>query len=103
MTYRLVDAPPKAKALLGITDAQVEEIRSVMISDGIHQAAPLVRDEWIRPFIIMGSVDECAAQLGELMQRYQIKEFSVPIYELESAPSLMANVAAVLEAAAGAQ
>ncbi|MDX1686674.1 MAG: LLM class flavin-dependent oxidoreductase [Candidatus Promineifilaceae bacterium] len=103
MTYRLVDAPPKAKALLGITDAETEEIRSAMIRDGIHEAARLVRDEWIRPFIVMGSVDQCAAELGELMRRYRIDEFSVPVYALGSAPSLMADVASVLEAAEATQ
>jgi len=101
MTYRLVDAPPKVKARLGITDSEVEEIRSAMIHDGLHEAGHLVRDEWIRPFVIMGTVEECAAELIDLMSRYQIDEFSVPIYELETAPQLMAEVAAVLNAADG--
>ena len=100
MTYRLVDAPPKAKERLGITDAEIEEIRSAMIRHGIHEAAALVRDEWIHPFIIMGTVEECAAELGQLMRRYDIDEFSVPVYELHRAPALMADVASVLQTAA---
>ncbi|MFW5942979.1 MAG: LLM class flavin-dependent oxidoreductase [bacterium] len=99
MTYRLVDAPPKAKAQLGISEAEVAQIREAMIGGGLHEAAQYVRDEWIRPFIIMGSVEECAAELTALMKRYQIDEFSVPIYDLEAAPALMADVARVLQAA----
>jgi 5,10-methylenetetrahydromethanopterin reductase len=100
MTYRLVDSPPQIKEILGISEAQSEEIREAMISGGIFNAGRLIRDEWVRPFIIMGSVDECAAELTALMERHGMDEFLLPVLDLDDAPELMASVAQVLAAAA---
>ncbi len=101
MTYRLVDSPPKIKDLLGISEQQTEEIREAMISGGIFNAGKLIRDEWVRPFIIMGTVEECAAELTTLMERHGMDEFLLPVLDLDDAPELMANVAEVLAAAGG--
>lgn len=101
MTYRLVDSPPNIKEILGMSEEQAEEIRQTMISSGIFAAGELVRDEWIHPFIIMGTVQECATELTQIMERYGMDEFLLPVLDLEDAPTLMAEVAEVLAAAGG--
>ncbi len=97
MTYRLVDSPPQVKNLLGISEAEVNAIRQAM-AGGLGEAGKLVKDEWVRPFVIMGSVAECAAELTELMARYGLDEFLLPVLDLKSAPGLMAEVAKVMAA-----
>lgn len=95
MTYRLVDSPPDVRHRVGITDAQVATIREAM-ADGLDVAGHYVRDEWVRPFVISGTVDECARELAALMSRYDIDEFLLPVFELGHAEHLMSVVADVV-------
>jgi 5,10-methylenetetrahydromethanopterin reductase len=99
MTYRLVDSPPKVKALLGLTDTDVDGIRAAM-AHGLHAAAELVRDEWVEPFVIAGAQDSCARELRALMGRHGLDEFMMPVLELDHATTAMSRVAAVLGAPA---
>ncbi len=96
MTYRLVDSPPQVRAMLGITDHDIATIREAM-SDGLVAAGAHVRDEWVRPFVIAGSVDECARQLTRLVEQHSIDEFLLPVLDLHHAERLMGVVAEVLE------
>ena len=95
MTYRLVDSPPRVKELIGIADADIERIRRAM-GGGLHAAAEHVRDEWVLPFVIAGSVAECAAELARLVDQHGIDEFLLPVLDLEHGPALMRTVADVL-------
>ncbi len=97
MTYRLVDSPPHVRELLGVTDNDVHTIRSAM-SDGLHAAGQYIRDEWVTPFVIAGSVSECAEQLARLFDEHAIDEFLLPVLELDHAPTLLRTVADVLHA-----
>ena len=96
MTYRLVDSPPQVRAMLGITDHDVATIREAM-ADGLVAAGAHVRDEWVLPFVIAGSVDACARQLTDLVERHSIDEFLLPVLDLHHAERLMTVVAEVLE------
>ncbi len=98
MFYLLVDSPPDVKARLGITAAELEAIHQVMVSEGLAEAGKLIKEEWIRPFALMGSVADCAAELTQLMTRYQFDEFVLPILDLATAHDLLARVAAALAA-----
>jgi 5,10-methylenetetrahydromethanopterin reductase len=98
MTYRLVDAPPAAKELIGLSSADSERIREAL-SGGLHAAAEHVRDEWVYPFVIAGSDAECAAELGTLMERHGIEEFVLPMFEMAEPAVYLDRVAAVLAAA----
>ena len=97
MTYRLVDSPPRIKEALGITDAEVEQIRRAM-AGGLHAAAEFVREEWVHPFVIAGTESDCAEQLSRLVDQHGIDEFLLPVLDLVDAPQLMTQVAAVLAA-----
>ena len=95
MTYRLVDSPPRIKELLGITDAEVDQIRRAM-AGGLHEAGQYVRDEWVYPFVFSGTASDCAEQLSRVIDRHGIDEFLLPVLDLSNATRLMDDVADVL-------
>lgn len=96
MTYRLVDSPPEVKERIGMTAADVEAIRSTMGAKGLVEAGKLIKDEWIAPFVIMGTEEECARELSDLMTRHEFDEFLLPILETRTAFKLMEEVGKVL-------
>jgi len=99
MTYRLVDSPPEVKQRLGILPEEIEAIRTTMGSRGLVEAGKLIKDEWIRPFVIIGTQSECAKELAEIMACYHFDEFLLPILESKTAIELMTEVSKVLEMA----
>lgn len=103
MTYRIVDFPPPVKARLGVTPAAVEAIRRTLAAEGLRAAGRLIPDDWIRPFVLMGSVAECAAELAGLAARFGFDEFLLPLLDARAAPDVLAATARVLaEVRAGA-
>jgi 5,10-methylenetetrahydromethanopterin reductase len=96
MTYRLVNTPVDVQQKIGMTRQDVETIRQAM-AHGLEEAGKYVKDEWVSPFVIMGSIDECAAELRELVNQFQIDEFLVPILNTAEAARLMSEVQPVLE------
>ena len=99
MFWRLADAPPELRARLGVTTADIEAMRRVVATEGMLAVGRLIKDEWVRPFVIMGTPAECAAELGALLAQLEINEFMLPLLDMPSAPEQMATVAAVLAAA----
>ena len=97
MTYRLVDSPPEVREAVGISDTDRERIREAM-AGGLAAAAPLIPDEWIEPFVIMGTPQECAAELAEITERHGMDEFMVAVADMSDADVLMTQVAEVLAA-----
>jgi alkanesulfonate monooxygenase SsuD/methylene tetrahydromethanopterin reductase-like flavin-dependent oxidoreductase (luciferase family) len=95
MTYRLVDSPAPVKAQLGITDRHVAEIREAM-ADGLHAAAPLIPDAWIEPFVLMGTPEECAAELRTVCERHGFAGFVLVLADLDRAGDEMGAGADVL-------
>jgi len=82
MTYRLCDSPTDIREQIGMTDGDVERIRSAM-ADGLHVAAQYVSDDWVLPFVIHGTEDECRAQLTELVETHMLSEFMIPVFEMQ--------------------
>ena len=96
MTYRLVDSPPDVREALGISDSDVAAIRSAM-ADGLKAAARLVPDEWVLPFVVSGTIEECSAELHNLMETHGISEFKIPVYDVDHGRELLEVTATVLE------
>jgi 5,10-methylenetetrahydromethanopterin reductase len=95
MTYRLVDSPVAVKEALGMTDDHVVAIREAM-NRGLDEAAKLIPDEWVEPFVIMGSTDECAAELRGLAELHGFDEFTLVVADMNGAATLLTEVADVL-------
>ena len=96
MTYRLVDSPPDVREALDISDSDVAAIRSAM-ADGLEAAARLVPDEWVLPFVVSGTVEECSVELHNLMDSHGINEFKIPVYDIDHGRELLEVTARVLE------
>lgn len=79
LTFRLVDSPQEVKQRLGLGPAEVDALRTAVRDGGPSGAAHLVRDEWIDQFVIVGSPNECRAELRLLMSRHGLDEFQVSI------------------------
>jgi len=97
MTYRLVDSPPIVKELLGMSDQQSAAIAAAM-SGGLEAAAKLIPDEWVAPFVIMGSVAECAVELSSVMTAHGFDEFMLVVTDIGGADELLGEVADVIAA-----
>ena len=95
MTYRLVDSPDSVKEAIGLGADDVERIRGAM-SGGIHAAAVHVRDEWIEPFIITGSISSCADEIRTLMGDNGMEEFLLPMFDMPAPLRYLDRVASVL-------
>ena len=96
MTYRLVNQPAGVRERIGLSDEDADAIHKAM-AGGLEAAGKLVRDEWMKPFVIMGSVDECVKEVREICQENGITEFMVPILNSAEASRSMREVIEVLE------
>ena len=95
-TFTLVDSQPDVKKAIGITPDEVENIRATMSSQGLKAAGKLVKEEWMRPFMLIGSVEECAAELKRFINKLPVDEVTHPIHDTESAPERMETLAKVI-------
>ena len=95
MTYRLVDAPPAVKDLLGMGQADVDRIRAAM-AGGLEAAAEHVRDEWVLPFVIHGSQAECGTTVDSVMAEHGLDEFLLPMFDMPDARAYLGRVSTAL-------
>ena len=96
MTYRLVDAPQPVKDALGISHGAIARIRDAL-RGGIHAAAEHVHDDWVEPFVIAGSPNNCASELADLIERHGFEEFLLPIFDMPDPNAYLARIASVLD------
>ncbi|MEC7809983.1 MAG: LLM class flavin-dependent oxidoreductase [Actinomycetota bacterium] len=95
MTYRLVDSPKEVREELGISEKEISKIHAAL-AEGLEPAAQHVKDEWVLPFVISGSVKECSEELYSLFEMHSFDEFMIPIFEAESGVSLLEATSQVL-------
>ncbi|HJL91153.1 MAG: LLM class flavin-dependent oxidoreductase [Acidimicrobiales bacterium] len=95
MTYRLVDSPAVVLEELGVSEKDISNIRGAL-ADGLEAAAEYVSDDWVLPFVISGSVKECANELADLFEMHGFDEFMIPVFEPDSGISLLETTAQVL-------
>jgi 5,10-methylenetetrahydromethanopterin reductase len=96
LTYRLVDSPPEVKELIGMSESHVTKIRSALAEGGPRQAARYVDPDWVSSFVISGTVDECAAEMADLLAANGIDEFLLPVLEIDGAAAVIETMAALV-------
>ena len=96
LTYRLVDSPSEVRSAIGLSDADAATIRAAL-ADGLAAAAEHVRDEWVLPFVIAGTPDECRRELLGLADKHGIDSFVVPLLDDEPAETLLRSGAEIME------
>ena len=80
---------------LGVSEKDISNIRGAL-ADGLEAAAEYVSDDWVLPFVISGSVEECADELADLFEMHGFDEFMIPVFEPERGISLLETTAQVL-------
>ncbi len=96
MSIRIPDSPPEIHNALGITPTEVAAVRSALAAGGPALAAREVRAEWVEPFVISGTTDECRTELAALMSTFGMDEFTVNAGDLNTAPELLESMADIL-------
>ncbi|MEE2769151.1 MAG: LLM class flavin-dependent oxidoreductase [Actinomycetota bacterium] len=96
LSFRLVDSPPEVRELIGMTEAEANEIREALAEGGADAAADLVREEWVAQFTIVGSLEEAGAELRDLIARQGVDEFQLPVQRVEGAAALIERAAAMV-------
>ncbi|MCC6147052.1 MAG: LLM class flavin-dependent oxidoreductase [Anaerolineaceae bacterium] len=97
LLFRILDSPPQVKELIGFTPKDEKMIRQAIDANDSKQASSLLKVDWVRPFVIIGSSEECAAQMADLMNTFQVDEYMLSIYNPETAPELMEHTAKTLK------
>lgn len=96
MFYRLLEPPQNVREALNLTQADTEALRREFARGGLLAAGKLIKDEWVEPFIFMGSIEKCAAELSQFMAKYKMNGFMLPLLSANSASEQMSDVAKVL-------
>jgi len=97
MTYRLVDSPPAIREAIGMSDHDSGLIRAAL-SDSLEAAAHHVPDEWVFPFVISGTEEECATELSDLIDAHGLDEFMIAVFDADHGGDLLEATARVLGA-----
>ena len=95
LTYRLVDSPPEVQAAIGLSDADAARIRAAL-AGGLESAAEHVHDEWVLPFVIVGTSSECRQELHSLAAEHGIESFVVPLLDDDLADKLLHTGAEIM-------
>lgn len=77
MGSNIVDSSIEVKEMLGITSEEVENLRKEIKRGDLLAASGLVKDVWVRQFVIMGTEAECQTEIRSIVKRYNISEFQV--------------------------
>ena len=96
LTFRLLDQPPEIRDRIGFGVDDAAAVREALARGGPDAAAPLIQDRWVTPFVVVGTISECAAELRSLMTEHGIDEFQLPVQELDEAENAMATLAEAL-------
>lgn len=91
LSFRLVDSPLAVRRRLGLDDALRAALRDALAEGGTTAAAPLVRDEWVEQFALVGDDETCRAGLRELMTEHRIDEFQLPLPHVDQAADVLAR------------
>jgi len=96
MFWRLLEPPQNVREAIGLTEADTEALRAEFAANGMKSVGKLIKDQWLEPFVIMGSIEECAKKLSKLMKENQFDEFILPILSVETTPDLLSDIAKVI-------
>ena len=95
LSFRLLDSPPRVQQMIGMTGADAAAIREALAAGGPAEAAPVVKEEWVAHFCVVGSPREAAAELRALMGAHGIDEFQVSVLGGDGAAERIEGIAAL--------
>ena len=96
-SYMAVDAPPEVRAADGLNDATTEEVRRLMLSGCMDQAARLLPDALVDRYGLAGTPAEISARIADLSPHFDI--FMLPLNDEGTAADHIEQSAAILDRA----
>lgn len=79
MVSNIADSSQGVKKYIGLSSGEAERLKRLIASGSLRDAGKALKDEWITPFIIMGTGAQCERELKQIISQYQIDEFQVRI------------------------
>jgi alkanesulfonate monooxygenase SsuD/methylene tetrahydromethanopterin reductase-like flavin-dependent oxidoreductase (luciferase family) len=98
-TYATVDMPSEARSRLGIADEVAEEVRAVMLREGIEAAGRLVPPAVVERSALVGSSEAVGERLANLRAAAAPDLFLLPLNEHNAAEEFIEQAAGLLDAA----
>lgn len=92
LTFRLVDSPAEVRSMLGLDDRRRDAIRSALADGGPAGAAHLIDPGWIDAFALVGSPQDCLAELDRIADELGVDEFLLPVSSMATGPDLIERV-----------
>ncbi len=96
MTFRIPDSPPEVHDAINITPTQIDAIRTALSQGGPDAATPLMKDDWVAPFVIAGTPDECRTELAQIVATHKIDDFVLNVAELNTAPDQLHKTSQII-------
>ena len=96
-SYMAVDAPAEVRAADGLDDATTDEVRRLMLSGRMHDAAKLLPDALVDRYGLAGTPEEISARIGELRDCFDI--FMLPMNDEATAADHIRASAEIFDAA----
>lgn len=96
LTFRLVDSPPEVRSMLGLDDARRDAIRTALASGGPAGAAHLIEPEWVSSFALVGSPEECGAEIARTAAELGVDEFLLPVSDIRTGATEIERLASAL-------
>lgn len=79
MVSNIADSSPQVKNYIGLSTDEAERLKRLVAAGSLRDAGKALKDEWIAPFVIMGTESQCEQELKQLVRQHNIDEFQVRI------------------------
>ena len=79
MVSNVADSSPEVKEYIGLSTSEAGHLKKLIASGSLQEAGKALKDEWVKPFVIMGSESECENEIRHLVKQHGIDEFQVRI------------------------
>lgn len=98
-TYMIVDSPEHVQRQLGLTEEYVEQIRTIMIRDGIRKAGELITEDLLKQFIVLGDDEACAREIVRMMKEYGFDVFTLPVPNISGLDEMIRHIGRIIQRA----
>lgn len=74
-TFSILDSPLEVRERIGLSEARTQELKAILRDQGLKAASQGISDEMLRPFVLSGSEEECAARIAEWAQVHRLDQY----------------------------
>jgi hypothetical protein len=97
-TYIATDMPADLRRAAGIDDPTAEEIRAIMLKEGMAEAARLVPKAVVQLYAVVAARDAAVAELSRIREEANPDMFLLPVNDYSQASEFIHPAAEILMA-----